>query len=98
MRDAREWADGGAFRAGRQWHAGDDRRGAARTQCCGAGAGQPLRAPKRSVSGRMKRIILTVCFGAAGLVLLLFAGSWPTTEDSMQPVEMDLATLHALQT
>jgi L,D-transpeptidase ErfK/SrfK len=46
----------------------------------------------------MKRIILIVCSGAAGLLLLLFASSWPTVEDSMQPVEMDLATVQALQT
>jgi L,D-transpeptidase ErfK/SrfK len=46
----------------------------------------------------MKRIILTVCSGTAGLLLLLFASSWPTTEDSMQPVEMDQATVQALQT
>src|SRR4030095_11092893 len=85
-------------RAGRPWHAGDDRGDAARTQCCGAGAGQSLCAPKRSVSGRMKRIILTVCSGTAGLLLLLFASSWPTTEDSMQPVEIDQATVQALQT
>jgi L,D-transpeptidase ErfK/SrfK len=46
----------------------------------------------------MTRVIVTVCSGVAGLLLLLFASSWPTTEDSLQPVEMDLATLHALQT
>lgn len=46
----------------------------------------------------MKGIALTVCSGAAGVVLLLFASSWPTTDGSpTPPVERDLAALHALQ-
>jgi L,D-transpeptidase ErfK/SrfK len=46
----------------------------------------------------MKYIIVTVCFGAIGLVLLFLASSLPTTEPSIvQVVEMDQATLHALQ-
>jgi L,D-transpeptidase YbiS len=45
----------------------------------------------------MKHIIVTVGIGGIGLVLLLFAISWPTMEDSIQAVEMDQASLRALQ-
>jgi L,D-transpeptidase YbiS len=46
----------------------------------------------------MKRIIVTIGIGAAGVVWLLFAGRWPTTEVSIPPVETDVATLRSLQT
>lgn len=46
----------------------------------------------------MKYVIVTVCFGAIGLVLLFLVSSVPTREPSIvQAVEMDQATLHALQ-
>lgn len=45
----------------------------------------------------MKGIALTLCSGAAGAVLLLFASSWPTTDGPKPPIERDLAALHALQ-
>jgi L,D-transpeptidase YbiS len=46
----------------------------------------------------MKYAVITACFGAIALVLLLMVSSLPTTDATIvQAVEMDQATLHALQ-
>ena len=46
----------------------------------------------------MKRIIVALCSGLIGFVLLLLASSLPTTNAStVQALEIDQATLHALQ-
>ena len=48
----------------------------------------------------MQRIIVSVCSCAIGLVLLLLASSLPSTSTDtflVQTVELDQATLHALQ-
>jgi len=46
----------------------------------------------------MKYLLVTVCFGAIGLVLLFLTSGLPTTEPSIvQAVEMNGATLRALQ-
>ena len=46
----------------------------------------------------MKYIVVTVCSISIGLVLLLLASSLPRTDDPVVPaVELDQATIHALQ-
>ena len=46
----------------------------------------------------MKYVVVTVCLGAIGLVFLLLATSLPTRDATIvQAVEMDQATLHAMQ-
>jgi L,D-transpeptidase ErfK/SrfK len=46
----------------------------------------------------MKYLVVTVCLGAIGLVLLFLASNLPTTDASIvRAVEMDQATLRALQ-
>ena len=46
----------------------------------------------------MKRILLTVCSGSIGLVLLLVASSLPSIDATITPVvQVDRSTLHALQ-
>jgi L,D-transpeptidase YbiS len=46
----------------------------------------------------MKYAVIIVCFGAIALLLLLMVSSLPTTDATIvQAVEMDQATLHALQ-
>lgn len=46
----------------------------------------------------MKRILVTVCSGSIGVLFLLLAGSFPTTDASIvQAVEIDRSALHVLQ-
>ena len=46
----------------------------------------------------MKRMMVTLCSGLIGLVLLLLASSLPTTDASVvRPAPIDPTTLHALQ-